>query len=110
LKQIRIKHRARPVASRCNRRIRHDLRVASAQGLGAISGAVVDPTGAAVPSASVILTRVKTGETVTVETRPDGSYVFPSMSPADYKLDITAPGFKKYEQGGVTLLADQASR
>jgi Carboxypeptidase regulatory-like domain len=82
--------------------------IASAQGLGAISGAVVDPTGAAVPSASVILTRVKTGETVTVQTRPDGSYVFPSMSPADYKLDITAPGFKKYEQGGVTLLADQS--
>lgn len=84
--------------------------VASAQGLGAISGAVIDPTGAAVPSASVILTRVKTGETVTVQTRPNGSYVFPSMSPADYKLDITASGFKKYEQGGVTLLRTKASR
>lgn len=84
--------------------------VASAQGLGAISGAVVDPTGAAVPSASVILMRVKTGETVTVQTRSDGSYVFPSMSPADYKLDITAPGFKKYEQGALRFSRTKASR
>ena len=82
--------------------------VASAQGLGAISGTVIDPTGASVPSASVVLTRVKTGETVTVQTHPDGLYVFPSISPADYKLDITAQGFKKYEQGGVSLLADQS--
>ena len=82
--------------------------IASAQGLGAISGTVVDSSGASVPSASVVLTQVKTGETVTVETRPNGLYVFPSIAPADYKLDITAQGFKKYEQGGVTLLADQS--
>ena len=82
--------------------------LASAQGLGAISGTVVDPTGAAVPSASVVLTRVKTGETITVQTHTDGLYVFPSMSPADYKLVVTAQGFKTYEQGGVTLLADQS--
>jgi hypothetical protein len=67
-------------------------KVASAQGLGAISGTVVDPTGGAVPSTSVVLTRVKTGETVTVQSHPDGLYVFPSISPVDYKLDITAPG------------------
>jgi Carboxypeptidase regulatory-like domain len=84
------------------------VQLASAQGLGAISGTVVDPTGAAVPSASVVLTRVKTGETVTVQTHTDGLYVFPSMSPADYKVAVTAPGFKTYEQAGVTLLADQS--
>ena len=82
--------------------------LASAQGLGAISGTVVDPTGAAVPSASVVLTRVKTGETVTAQTHTDGLYVFPSISPADYKVAVTAPGFKTYEQAGVTLLADQS--
>ena len=82
--------------------------VASAQGLGTISGTVVDPTGASVPSASVILTQVKTGQTVSVQTHSDGLYVFPSVSPTDYKLDITAPGFKKYEQVGITLLADQS--
>jgi hypothetical protein len=82
--------------------------VVSAQGLGTISGTVVDPTGASVPSASVVLTRLKTGESITVQTHPDGLYVFPSVSPADYKLDITAQGFKKYEQGGIILRADQS--
>ena len=82
--------------------------LASAQGLGTISGTVVDPTGSSVPSASVVLTRLKTGESITVQTHSDGLYVFPSVSPADYKLDITAQGFKKYEQGGITLLADQS--
>jgi hypothetical protein len=80
---------------------------ASAQGLGVVSGTVVDPSGASVSGASVVLTRVNTGETLAVPTHSDGLYVFPSVSPADYKLDITAPGFKKYEQEGVTLQADQ---
>ena len=82
--------------------------VVFAQGLGTISGTVVDPSGASVASANVILTRVKTGEIVTVQTHSDGLYIFPSVSPADYRLDITAQGFKKYEQGGVTLQADQS--
>jgi hypothetical protein len=80
---------------------------AAAQGLGTISGTVIDPTGASVPSASVILTQVKTGQALSMQTHSDGLYVFPSVSPADYKIDITAPGFKKFEQVGVTLLADQ---
>jgi hypothetical protein len=82
--------------------------LASAQGLGSISGTVVDSTGSSVPAADVILTQLKTGESITVQTHPDGLYVFPSVSPADYKLDITAHGFKKYEQGGITLQADQS--
>ncbi len=80
----------------------------SAQGLGSISGTVTDATGAAVPSATVTLTQTKTGITTTIPTHGDGLYVFPSVSPAGYKLDVTAPGFKKYEQAGITVLADQA--
>ena len=81
---------------------------AFAQGLGAITGTVVDPSGAVVPSATIVLTRVKTGEATTVQSHSDGLYVFPSVSPAGYKLDVIAQGFKKYEQAGITLLADQS--
>ena len=84
------------------------VRFATAQGLGKVSGTVVDPTGASVASATVVLTRVATGETTTVQTQSGGLYVFPSTPPADYRLDISAPGFKKYEQAGVTLQADQS--
>jgi Carboxypeptidase regulatory-like domain len=81
---------------------------AYAQGLGTVSGTVVDPSGASVGAATVILTQVKTGAASTQVTRPDGLYVFPSVSPTDYRLDVTANGFKKYEQAGITVHADQS--
>ena len=83
-------------------------RLASAQGLGRISGTVTDSSGALIPKATVTLTQTKTGNVATVATQSDGIYVFPSVSPADYKLDVAAPGFKRYEQVGITLLADQS--
>jgi hypothetical protein len=79
-----------------------------AQGLGGVSGTVVDSSGAAVPGAVVTLTQVKTGAASTFKTEPDGLYNFPSVSPAGYRLDVQANGFKKYEQAGITVLADQS--
>ena len=81
--------------------------MASAQGLGAISGTVVDSTGASVPSANVTLTAVKTGQTVITQSHADGLYVFPSLPPADYRLDITAQGFKKFEQRNLVIGTQQ---
>ena len=81
---------------------------AFAQGLGRVSGTVADSAGAVVPSATVTLTQVKTGAMSTFKTDADGLYNFPSVNPAEYRLDVTAAGFKKYEQAGVTVLADQS--
>jgi len=81
---------------------------AHAQGLGSISGTVVDGTGAVVPAATVTLTQTTTGEVATASTQSDGIYAFPAVTPTQYKLDVTAKGFKRYEQAGITLLADQS--
>jgi hypothetical protein len=81
---------------------------ASAQGLGSITGTVLDSTGASVPAATVTLTQIKTGAISTLQTQPDGLYVFPSVSPTDYKLDVAAKGFEKFEQARITLEADQS--
>jgi Carboxypeptidase regulatory-like domain len=81
---------------------------AFAQGRGSLSGTVVDANGAVVPAATVTLTQVKTGAVSTFKTEPDGLYNFPSVSPDNYRLDVLAAGFKKYEQGGITVLADQS--
>lgn len=81
---------------------------AFSQGRGSISGTAVDPTGATIPSATVLLTQVKTGTTSTVQTHSDGLFVFPSVAPTEYKIDVTAKGFQKYEQSGITLQADQS--
>ncbi len=81
---------------------------AMAQGLGAVSGAVLDATGASIPGATVVLTEVKTGQSSTAISHADGLFVFPSVPPANYALTVTAKGFKKYEQSGILLQADQS--
>ncbi len=81
---------------------------AFAQGRGSISGTVVDPSGATISSATVVLTQVGTGTTVNVQSHADGLFVFPALAPTDYSLTVTAKGFQKYEQTGITLQADQS--
>lgn len=81
---------------------------ALSQGFGTINGTVVDSTGASVPGATVVLTEVKTGGVTTVQSNGTGLFVFPSVAPSDYKLDVSATGFQKYEQSGVMLQADQS--
>ncbi len=81
---------------------------ACGQGLGTISGTVADSTGAAVPGATVVLTETKTGSVNTVQSNGAGLYVFPSVPPSDYRIDITAKGFQKYSQPGILLQADQS--
>jgi hypothetical protein len=81
---------------------------ALAQGLGSITGSATDSTGAAIPSATVVLTQIKSGTATTVQTNGEGFYVFPSVAPADYKIGVSAKGFEKYEQSGITLQADQS--
>jgi hypothetical protein len=79
-----------------------------AQGLGTVTGLVTDTTGAAVPGATVALTQVKTGAVLRTVSNTAGSYVFPSVAPDDYRVNVTAQGFKGYVQTGITLLADQS--
>lgn len=78
------------------------------QGLARISGTVTDPTGAAVPGATVVATRLATGEKNTVTSNGEGGYVFPSLAPAEYSVEVTANGFAGSLQKSVVLQADQA--
>src|SRR5215469_2654166 len=82
--------------------------VTHAQGYARISGIIADPTGAAVPNAHVVATRVNTNEQTAAESGGDGSYVFPSLSPAEYSITVSAPGFSNFVQHSILLLADQA--
>ena len=78
------------------------------QGLARISGTVTDPTGAAIPGATVTATRMTTGDRTTVTSNAQGEYVFPSLAPAAYGIGVTANGFASYVQNSVVLQADQA--
>jgi hypothetical protein len=79
-----------------------------AQGYGTISGTVSDPTGALIAGADVIATQAQSGNVMTATTSKDGRYVFPSLLPAGYSINVSASGFEKYSQKGIVLEADQA--
>lgn len=64
-------------------------------GISRIVGTVTDQTGASVPGATVELTNPNTGFKRTVISSDDGSYSFPGLAPATYRIEVSAPNFKK---------------
>ncbi|HEV7745657.1 MAG TPA: carboxypeptidase regulatory-like domain-containing protein [Pyrinomonadaceae bacterium] len=61
---------------------------------GTIVGTVLDPNGAAVAAATVKLTNTETGVSRDVTTTADGTYRLDAVDPGNYKIDVTASGFK----------------
>jgi hypothetical protein len=68
-----------------------------------ILGTVTDPSGAAVPNASITITNNETGVSRTLPSNGDGQYVAPDLHIGHYTVKATASGFKVAEQGGITL-------
>ncbi|MBI3210138.1 MAG: carboxypeptidase regulatory-like domain-containing protein [Candidatus Solibacter usitatus] len=61
---------------------------------GAVSGTVLDPTGAAVTIAAVELTSSATAAIQKQNVNSSGQFVFPSVAPGEYSLKVTAAGFR----------------
>src|SRR5262245_41328546 len=77
------------------------------QGRGTISGTVSDPSGAAVPEASVTITNVRTNAVFTTQTNEEGLYTAPGLAVGDYVVTAERQGFKRAVRKGVTLQVDQ---
>jgi phage baseplate assembly protein gpV len=60
---------------------------------GDISGDLLDPTGAAIPGAKVVVKNTATGESKTVTSNSGGSYRVSLLVPGTYQVTVTAPGF-----------------
>src|SRR6266850_4148403 len=58
-----------------------------------LSGAIADAQGAAVPLAMVSVKNVATGVSFDVTTNGVGFYTVPNLTPGDYEVSVTAPGF-----------------
>lgn len=68
-----------------------------------ISGTVTDQTGAAIPSAKIAVTEIRTGVRTPSSTDATGSYSIPFLPPGQYELTADAPGFRPYLRKGLTL-------
>jgi hypothetical protein len=71
-----------------------------------ITGTVLDPTGAAIPGATVTLKNSATQVTQTAQSGATGTYRFGELPPGDYMVTVTAKGFGQNVQSNVALVAE----
>ncbi len=80
---------------------------AQAQGLtGQISGILTDPNGGVVPNAKIEVINEETARVVTLSSDSEGNFVAPQLLSGTYTLVVTATGFKRFEQSGIILSAN----
>ena len=72
---------------------------------GTVGGTVTDPTGAAVPNATVTIKSVETGETRTAITKPTGGFLIESVGTGHYDVTAEAPSFAKVVVQSVAVVA-----
>ncbi|MGA2769194.1 MAG: carboxypeptidase regulatory-like domain-containing protein [Bryobacteraceae bacterium] len=70
---------------------------------GTITGRITDPSGAVIPSATVVVTNDAMGTKVQQQTGQDGYYHAAFLTPGTYKIEVTARGFKKLVQDAVEV-------
>jgi hypothetical protein len=73
--------------------------------LGTLRGTVVDPQGAAVKGAAVLITDEATGVPRNVDTDDEGRFEAAFIKPGTYRVEVVAPSFKKAERTGVVVRA-----
>lgn len=78
-------------------------------GRGGVSGLVTDPSGAAVPAAKVTLLNHATGISQTTVATAAGLYSFVSLTPGNYQVTASAPGFEGVAHDNVSVTVDQVS-
>jgi len=77
---------------------------------GTILGHVQDPSGAAIPGATVTYRNVATGVTGTFNTTSSGDYVFVNLIPGTYETTCEAKGFKRGVSSQLVLQVDHTLR
>ena len=76
---------------------------------GAIQGRVTDPQGLGVAGATIVLTNTDTNVSTTSTTQSDGTFVFPLLTPGNYKIEIRAQGFQVAVLNGITVQVTQVT-
>jgi hypothetical protein len=66
-------------------------------------GQVTDPSGAAVPNATVKAIRVDSNQTTEAQSTANGFFTLPFLNPGTYDVEVTCQGFKAYKNEGVQL-------
>lgn len=73
---------------------------------GQISGAITDPTGAAIAGATVTITSTNTQAKRTLTSDESGNYIATNLPIGDYSISVTQTGFRTAQQANVSITAD----
>ena len=83
--------------------------VLHAQHSATIRGTVTDPSGADVRRAQVSVIQAETGLERQTRSDSSGNYLLELLPIGHYRLEASAPGFKKYVQDGISLSVNQVA-
>jgi hypothetical protein len=75
-----------------------------------MTGVVTDAAGAVVPNVAVKAVQESTNVEASAVTNQEGRFFFPSLRPGSYRVEASAPGFKKAVTAGLVLQVNQAAR
>jgi hypothetical protein len=85
--------------------------IAGQNALGVVGGSVVDPQGAVVPGAKVVLTREKNTDVVTkTTTDSDGKFKFSGVAPGEYEIEISVSFIERAFRKQITVKPAQQSQ
>jgi Carboxypeptidase regulatory-like domain/TonB-dependent Receptor Plug Domain len=82
---------------------------AQSQTTGRIVGTVKDPNGALIAGAEVTVKSLTTDEERKAVTGAEGNYVLSFLSPGNYRVSVTANGFKRAESESVRVVITETS-
>lgn len=78
--------------------------------VGQILGTVKDPSGLALPGATVVVTNLQTGQKLTLKSNEGGDYLARELQPGNYSVTGSLSGFKEIIRTPITLAAFQNAR
>ena len=79
------------------------LQLSAQQTLGSINGTILDPSGAAIPGATITVTASEIGVTRTTTTQPNGFYQIFNLPIAVYVVRVSHDGFEATEVKGIAV-------
>lgn len=77
---------------------------------GSLFGTVTDSSGASVPNATVVVTDIEKGTSVTVTSNASGNYTVEHLIPDTYEIKVSSGGFKSFETKGIQVSADTSAK
>jgi hypothetical protein len=77
---------------------------------GRLQGTIQDPTGAVVTGAHIVIRNQDTGQSVSLVSNDQGSYLANLLPPGTYRVEVDASGFQKVVSSGNVVTVDNVAR